>query len=544
MGEQGAAYVFVRSGGVWAQQQALTAAGYQFGASVSLSGDTAVIGAPNATVGSNVGQGAAYVFVRTNTTWSQQQQLAASDGTSYKCFGTAVSVSGDTSVIGVADPTSGSSYPGAAYVFVRSGTAWSQQQELLDSDAAASDYFGSSVSLSENTVLAGAGGKSIGSNRFLGAAYVFTEPSPLAFIPIVPCRVADTRNATGTFGAPMIAGSTSRDFPLSESSCGIPSSASAYSLNVTVVPHGSLGYLTVWPAGQTRPVVSTLNSLDGRIKANAAIVPAGTNGAVSVYATDNTDVVLDIDGYFVPASNTSALAFYPLTPCRVADTRAAAGPSLSAGQSRTFAIAGSCSVPSTAQAYSLNFTVVPKTTLGYLTVWPTGQQKPVVSTLNALTGAITANAAIVPAGTSGDLSAYVTDATDLIIDVNGYFAPPGTGGLSFYNLAPCRVLDTRNPSGSPPITAKLDVNVTSSACSAPSTAQAYAFNATVVPPAPLGYITLWPQGQSQPVVSTLNAFDGAITSNMAIVPTTNGSISAFPSSATHLILDIGGYFAP
>src|ERR1039458_8894349 len=78
--------------------------------------------------------------------------------------------------------------------------------------------------------------------------------------------------------------------------------------------------VSVWPAGQTRPVVSTLNSLDGRIKANAAIVPAGSNGQVSVYATDTTNVILDVNGYFAPVSG-STLAFYPLPPCRVADTR-------------------------------------------------------------------------------------------------------------------------------------------------------------------------------------------------------------------------------
>ena len=69
-------------------------------------------------------------------------------------------------------------------------------------------------------------------------------------------------------------------------------------------------------------------------------------------------------------------------------------------------------------------------------------------------------------------------------------------------------------------------------------------NATVVPPAFLGFLTLWPQGAAQPLVSTLNAGDGAITSNLAIVPTANGSISAFRSKATHLVLDISGYFAP
>ena len=69
-------------------------------------------------------------------------------------------------------------------------------------------------------------------------------------------------------------------------------------------------------------------------------------------------------------------------------------------------------------------------------------------------------------------------------------------------------------------------------------------SATVVPAGALGYLTLWPQGQTQPTVSTLNALDAAVTSNMAIVPAASGSISAFPSNPTHLILDLFGYFAP
>jgi hypothetical protein len=88
------------------------------------------------------------------------------------------------------------------------------------------------------------------------------------------------------------------------------------------------------------------------------------------------------------------------------------------------------------------------------------------------------------------------------------------------------------------------VDVTGSPCAPPSSAQAYVFNATVVPPTRLGYLTLWPDGEDRPTASTLNATDGAITSNMAIVPTNNGSIDAFANDLTQLILDISSYFAP
>jgi hypothetical protein len=238
-----------------------------------------------------------------------------------------------------------------------------------------------------------------------------------------------------------------------------------------------------------------------------------------------------------------------LPPCRVADTRSSpgplAGPFLAGGQSRAFPVRSStCNVPSTARAYSLNFTAVPHGPLGYITTWPTGSAQPLVSTLNAPTGTVTANAAVVPAGTTGQIDVFATNDTELVIDINGYFAPAAAGGLSLYNLAPCRILDTRDPGGAPPFNGAQSVSVAGSLCTVPAAAQAYVFSATVVPSGLLGYLTLWPQMQAQPLASTLNALDAAVTSNMAIVPTANGFVDAFVSHPTQLILDISAYFAP
>ena len=262
-------------------------------------------------------------------------------------------------------------------------------------------------------------------------------------------------------------------------------------------------------------------------------------------------MILDINGYFAAASG-STLAFYPLTPCRVADTRNSSYPQglgppyLSGGQERDFPIlaATSCNVPASAAAYSLNFSVVPHGALYYMTVWPTGESRPVVSTLNDIPGTIIANAAIVPASASGDISVYPTNDTDLVIDINGYFAPEGPNGLSLYAVAPCRVIDTRNMGGAFSGTRNPPINVVGSQCAPPVTAQAYVFNATVVPTGGLGYLTLWPDGEPKPLVSTLNALDGSITNNMAIVPSTNGKVDAYASGITQLILDISSYFAP
>ena len=155
-----------------------------------------------------------------------------------------------------------------------------------------------------------------------------------------------------------------------------------------------------------------------------------------------------------------------------------------------------------------------------------------------------ANAAIVPAGTGGAIATYADKNTDLIGDINGYFAVPGAGGLSLYPASPCRVIDTRSSGGTFNGQRNPPVNVVDSACNVPSAAQQYVFNATVVPAVPLGYLTLWAHGDTMPVVSTLNASDGAMTANMAIVGNHSGKVDAYAAGSTNLILDISGYFAP
>jgi YVTN family beta-propeller protein len=375
------------------------------------------------------------------------------------------------------------------------------------------------------------------------------SPTAIQFVPLTtPCRLVDTRSDIG--GGPIEA-ETSENFDLPQLAQTNPqcngidiSSALAYSLNVTAIPNTTLGYLTVWPTGEIQPYVSTMNSPDGRIKANAAIIPAGYQGAVSVFATDTTNLLIDINGYFTtPASGT--LQYFTLPPCRIVDTRSGNGGPLQAGVERDYSIPGNCGVPSTALAYSFNVTVVPNNgPLDYLTVWPEGETQPVISTLNNNTGTVVANAAIVPAGSNNATAFFANDnSTNLLVDVDGYFATPGSGGLSLYPQVPCRVLDTRQGGGSG-FNGPLVVNVMGSVCAPPSNAGGYVFNATVVPPGSMPYLTLWPDGAMQPTVSTLNAYDGFVTSNMAIVPTNNGSIDAFAAAQTQLILDLFGYFAP
>ncbi|WP_415407100.1 FG-GAP repeat protein [Sulfurovum sp. CS9] len=172
--DNGAAYVFTHSGTVWSQQAKLTAsdtaAGDQFGHSVSLSGDTAVVGADSKDNSPDQDNGAAYVFTRSGTVWSQQAKLTASDTAGGAYFGCSVAFLGDTALIGAYGDNEAR---GSTYVFTRSGAAWSQQAKLTASDAALSDNFGWSVALSGDTAVVGANYDDHDPEQNNGSAYVF-----------------------------------------------------------------------------------------------------------------------------------------------------------------------------------------------------------------------------------------------------------------------------------------------------------------------------------------------------------------------------------
>ena len=161
--DSGSAYVFARSNGVWSLQAKLngsdTAAFYSFGISVSISGDSVVVGT------SFIGK--VYVFIRNGSSWSEQAKLIASDAAIGDRFGYSVSISGDSIVVGADEDDDTASNSGSAYIFTRGGSSWSQQAKLNASDAASGFNFGSSVAISGDSVV-------VGSPQSEGA-YVFTR---------------------------------------------------------------------------------------------------------------------------------------------------------------------------------------------------------------------------------------------------------------------------------------------------------------------------------------------------------------------------------
>jgi MYXO-CTERM domain-containing protein len=165
--------VFVRSGGAWTQQAKLLAndkaAQDQFGVSVALTGDPALVGAHQDDDGGK-DSGAAYVFARSSGVWTQQAKLLPNDGAEYDWFGVSVALTGDTALVGA------SGHIGSAYVFARSSDVWTQQAKLLANDGAENDRFGVSVALSEDMALVGAAWDDDKAPN-AGAVYVFV-PEP------------------------------------------------------------------------------------------------------------------------------------------------------------------------------------------------------------------------------------------------------------------------------------------------------------------------------------------------------------------------------
>jgi hypothetical protein len=140
--------------------------------------------------------------------------------------------------------------------------------------------------------------------------------SPLPFVSIAPCRVADTRGNgfTGAFGPPALVGNgPARTFNIPAGPCpGIPANAGAYSINVAAILPASDGFMTVFPAGAAQPTSSDLNFLGGEVISNAIVAPAGTGGGISIFVNVSTQMILDINGYYAPAGPSNFNTFLGL----------------------------------------------------------------------------------------------------------------------------------------------------------------------------------------------------------------------------------------
>ncbi len=251
---------------------------------------------------------------------------------------------------------------------------------------------------------------------------------------LTPTRILDSRpppESVGGFTTPWGVGTT-RNVTVAGGATPVPADADAVVLNATVTGPSAESFLTIWPAGASKPTASSLNFIAGQTIPNAVTVKVGAGGQVSVFNNSgNVNVIFDVVGYFKASTGD---AFHPLSPSRILDSRPApenvgtAPTPWTAGAPgiRHVAVTGSSPfpVPSTATAVLTNVTVTSTSNYSFLTVWPTGDTQPTASSLNWAPGDTIANAVTAKVGSGGTVDIFNNSGTvNVIADVAGYYGP-------------------------------------------------------------------------------------------------------------------------
>ncbi|MDT0215593.1 carboxypeptidase regulatory-like domain-containing protein [Rothia sp. ARF10] len=378
-----------------------------------------------------------------------------------------------------------------------------------------------------------------------------------------PARLLDTR-ATGTTvdgvskgGGPLGPGAT-RTVKVTGRG-GVPTTGvAAVVLNVTAVKATTSAYVTVFPAGETRPNASNINVVAGDVSPNAVVVKVGASGSVSLFlSAGSSDMLADVAGYY-PADG----SFTSLSPGRLLDTRASgatvdgqarAGGAIGAGATRDLQVAGRYGIPTTGvDAVVLNVTGVRPTAGTYLSVWPNGSSRPNASNLNLAAGETKPNLVVAKLGSSGKVSFFnASGKVDVLADVAGWI-PTGT---SYSALTPARLLDTRptgatvdglnQRSGAVGAGKSVTIQVTGRDGIPSSGVSAVVLNVTGVGPTASTYVTAYPTGEPQPNASNLNLVRGETRPNLVFVKVgTGGKVSLFNAGGSvNLLADVAGWFA-
>ena len=371
----------------------------------------------------------------------------------------------------------------------------------------------------------------------------FEELQPLTAIS--PVRVLDTRIGVGADAA-SVGPDETITLDLSEAD-GLPSNVRGVVINITTTRSTEPSFITVWPSGSDRPSTSNLNTEPGQDTPNLVIVDLSPDRTIDLYnAAGSVHLVADVTAYFSfgPSIETTA-------PTRVLDSRDGTGtlPSpFGPNETRRLGIAGVAGVESDATAVVLNVTSTRSTEPSFITVWPSGSDRPLASTLNTEPGQNTPNLAIVELGADGAIDIFnEAGSTDVIADVVGFLRPSSLVDTT----TPARFLDTRSGTGTSgqrrPVGAEEHIDLQVAGIGdVPDNATAVIVNVTSVASTQPSYVTVWPTGSPQPTASTLNTEVGQATPNLAVVKIGDGGkISLFNRfGSTHLIVDVAGWYLP
>lgn len=371
---------------------------------------------------------------------------------------------------------------------------------------------------------------------------------------LLPARLLDTRGlGTVDGGGPLGAlGQGSTIEIVVGGRGGVPDlGAGAVALNVTATDPTVPTFLTVWPTGEARPTASNLNVVAGMTAPNLVVVKLGKGGRVSVFNNGGSvDVVVDVAGWFPESAGLN-----PLVPARLADTRGlgtvdGAGPlgAVPQGGLAAVTVVGRAGVPlSGVDAVVLNVTAVSPTASTFLTVWPTGEPRPLASNLNIGPGEVRPNLVVAKVGIDGTVSVFNSAGfTDVVVDVAGWIAT----GAPLTTINPVRLADTRGlgtfdatgPVGKLGTAGVITLQISGRA-GMPAAGVAV-LNVTATESTLPTFLTVWPTGSPRPTVSNLNLPAGDTRPNLVFAPIgANGTVSIFNNAGTvHVIVDLAGIF--
>lgn len=380
------------------------------------------------------------------------------------------------------------------------------------------------------------------------------EP-PYPFHPCVPARILDTRAGLGAPAGKVGPQATVSLLVAGHGCAPNAPGVSAVVLNVTVTEPTAESFLTVWPAGAARPLASNLNFLAGQTVPNLVVVKVGAGAKVTLYNNSGaTHVVADVAGWYGDDGSGGGADFMPLAPARILDTRNGTGAGigrLGADATLALQVTGRGGVPATGvSAVVLNVTVTEPVSGSFLTAWPRGEDRPLVSNLNFVAGQTVPNLVVVKVGAGGQVNIYNNaGATHVVADVAGWYGAAGAGGgAEFAALPPARILDTRDGVGA--ATGKLaggstlPVQVTGRGGVPATGVSAVVLNVTVTEPTAGSFLTAWPAGQDRPVASNLNFVPGQTVPNLVVVKVgDSGKVDLFSNAgATHVVADVAGWF--
>jgi len=366
------------------------------------------------------------------------------------------------------------------------------------------------------------------------------------FTPVTPARILDTRDGTGGFST-AVGSATTIDVQVAGTG-GLPTTGVAAAvLNVTVTSTTLPSFLTLWPAGQGRPVVSNLNWVPGQTVANLTTVKVGGGGKVSVYNhLGSTDVVIDVVGFYASGTGPSGSRFHPVGPSRYFDTRDTGTP-FGQGESRGFQVTGRNGVPASGvTAVAMNVTVTGSTLGGFVTVSPGDVPTPLASNINFVPGATVPNLVIVRVPPNGLVSFYNRfGSVHLIADVVGWYDQDRlTESGRYVPLDPTRIVDTRNSNAAVGEQSSFAFAVAGFAGVPGTGAGSVVMNVTATEPTADSYLTVYPDGTALPLASNLNYGPGQTVPNLVIGRLgPNGYARAYNRwGSVHVVVDVSGYF--